>query len=135
MVCFIIVIIIGIFAFLLIQNASLISNDVKNNEQTSSQSNTSVQNSLNTLKQNVLSAEEQTPQKKYIKWFEFKPSYDVLLKTSNLDITSHTKNESVKYNWIELISYLACKYGNDFSKFKQKKYEKCHFLLKNKVKL
>lgn len=57
--------------------------------------------------------------KSYIKWFEFKPTYNVLLKTSELDISSHKENKDVKYNWIELISYLACKYGNDFNKFKQ----------------
>ena len=57
-------------------------------------------------------------EKKYIKWFEFKVSYDVLDKTSKLDIQSHTKNEDVKLNWIELIAYLACKYGNDFSRYK-----------------
>lgn len=64
--------------------------------------------------------EDKSKEKKYIKWFEFKASYEVLDKTSKLDISSHTKNEDVKLNWIELISYLACKYGNDFSKFKQK---------------
>ena len=56
----------------------------------------------------------------YIKWFEFNVTYNVLEKTSALDINSHVNNEEIKYNWIELISYLACKYGNDFSKFKQK---------------
>lgn len=59
-------------------------------------------------------------EKDYIKWFEFNVSYDVLDKTSKLDINSHINNENVKLNWIELISYLACKCGNDFSKFKQK---------------
>ncbi len=63
---------------------------------------------------------EEPKEKKYIKWFEFNVSYEVLDKTSKLDINSHTKNEDVKLNWIELISYLACKYGNDFSKFKAK---------------
>ena len=56
----------------------------------------------------------------YIKWFEFNVTYNVLEKTSSLDINSRVNNEEIKYNWIELISYLACKYGNDFSKFKQK---------------
>ncbi len=56
----------------------------------------------------------------YIKWFEFNVSYEVLQKTSQLDINSHTTNKNVKYNWIELISYLACLYGNNFSKFKIK---------------
>ena len=67
----------------------------------------------------------------YIKWFEFNVSYNVLQKTSNLDISSHTKNEDVKYNWIELISYLACKYGNNFSKFKQKDLDALVSRLKN----
>ena len=45
--------------------------------------------------------ENTVQEKKYIKWFEFKVSYDVLDKTSKLDIQSHTKNEDVKLNWIE----------------------------------
>lgn len=55
----------------------------------------------------------------YIKWFEFNVSYDVLVKTANLDINSHKNQEDTQFNWTELISYLACKCGNDFSKFKQ----------------
>lgn len=66
------------------------------------------------------SSKEEKEEKKYIKWFEFNVSYDVLLKTSKLDINSHVNNEEVKFNWIELISYLACKYGNNFDKFKSK---------------
>mgnify|MGYP001043272651 FL=1 len=64
--------------------------------------------------------DENKQEKKYIKWFEFNVCYDALAKTAKLDIDSHVNGESVQYNWIELISYLACKYGNDFSKFKQK---------------
>ncbi len=67
----------------------------------------------------------------YIKWFEFNVSYEVLDKTSKLDINSHQKNEEIKYNWIELISYLACKYGNNFSKFKQSDLDKLVNDLKN----
>lgn len=55
----------------------------------------------------------------YIKWVDFKGTASVLSKLSKLDITSHQNNEDVKFNWIELMSYLACKYGGDFSKFKQ----------------
>ena len=70
---------------------------------------------------NIHSSEDsESEEEDYIKWFEFNVSYAVLDKTSKLDISSHTSNEDVKLNWIELISYLACKYGNDFSKFKQK---------------
>ncbi len=64
--------------------------------------------------------ENSKTEESYIKWFEFNVTYSVLEKTSSLDINSHVNNEEIKYNWIELISYLACKYGNDFSKFKQK---------------
>ena len=57
---------------------------------------------------------------KFIKWVDFKVTYDALDKTSKLDINSHVKDENIKYNWIELLSYLACKYGGDFGKFKSK---------------
>lgn len=56
----------------------------------------------------------------YIKWFDFNVSYSVLKKTATIDINSHVNDEEIKLNWIELISYLACKYGNEFNKFKQK---------------
>lgn len=58
-----------------------------------------------------------TSEKKYIKWVDFSVTYDALDKTSKLDINSHTNNEDIKYNWIELLSYLACKYGGNFKKF------------------
>lgn len=60
-----------------------------------------------------------TENRTYIKWVDFNVTYDVLDKTSRFDINSHSNNEPVKYNWIELISYLACKYGGNFKKFKQ----------------
>lgn len=63
---------------------------------------------------------ERTQEKKYIKWVEFNLNLEVMERTSKLDIDSHVQDAPVKYNWIELISYLACKYGNDFNRFKQK---------------
>lgn len=74
---------------------------------------------------------KETEKQKYIKWFEFNVSYTVLDKTSKLDINSHTQNQNVKLNWVELISYLACKYGNDFSKFNQKDLDNIVNRLKN----
>ncbi len=87
----------------------------------------------NVYSENIISNDSNDTKKdtSYIKWFEFNVSYDVLQKTSSLDISSHSKNEDVKYNWIELISYLACKYGNDFSKFKQKDLDTIVSRLKN----
>lgn len=103
-------------------------------EENNMQEQTNLENTTNLNEM----AEEQTPSnnedeedKNYIKWFEFKVSYDVLVKTSQLDINSHTKNEAIKYNWTQLISYLACKYGNDFSKFKQADLDALVSKLKN----
>ena len=55
----------------------------------------------------------------YIKWVDFKITSDVLSKTAKLDIDSHNSDSEIKYNWIELLSYLACKNGGNFKKFNQ----------------
>ncbi len=72
-----------------------------------------------------------TEDKSYIKWVDFTPTYEVLSQTSKLDIDSHNNNESVKFNWIELISYLACKYGGNFNKFSTKDLTELTNKLKN----
>lgn len=56
--------------------------------------------------------------KNYIKWVDFSPTYEALNATSKLDIESHTSGSNIKYNWIELLSFLACKYGGNFKNFK-----------------
>jgi len=60
------------------------------------------------------------PEKDYIKWVDFNITAEALNLTAKLDIDSHNKNEDIKYNWIELLAYLACKNGGDFKNFKQK---------------
>ena len=57
-------------------------------------------------------------EKSYIKWIDFTPTSNALIETANLDIRSHNNQEKVIYNWIELLAYLACKYGGDFSLYK-----------------
>jgi peptidoglycan LD-endopeptidase LytH len=52
----------------------------------------------------------------YIKYVEFNVPYIALKKAMNLDISSHDKE--IKYNWIELLAYLAAKYGGNFSHYK-----------------
>ena len=47
----------------------------------------------------------------YIKWVDFKITSDVLTKVAKLDIDSHNSDSAVKYNWIEVLAYLACKNG------------------------
>lgn len=63
---------------------------------------------------------ENEKEKNYIKWVDFTPTYEALDKTSKLDIQSHINNEPITFNWIELLAYLACKYGGDFKKFNSK---------------
>ena len=55
----------------------------------------------------------------FIKWVDFKITYEALDKTSKLDIKSHNSESTIKYNWIELLAYLACKNGGNFKNFKQ----------------
>ena len=75
--------------------------------------------------------EQKQEQKKYIKWIDYNVPLEVMEKTAKIDIDSHTKNEQVKLNWIELISYLGAKYGGNFEQFKQKDLDDIVERLKN----
>jgi murein DD-endopeptidase MepM/ murein hydrolase activator NlpD len=68
----------------------------------------------------ILASEE----KKYIKWVDFKVTSTILEKTSSLDIKSHLNNENIKYNCVELLAFLATKYGGEFSRFRQTDLDK-----------
>ena len=57
--------------------------------------------------------------KNFIKWVDFNVSYDALNDTSKLDISSHSNNSDIKYNWIELLAFLACKNGGNFKNYKK----------------
>ena len=57
--------------------------------------------------------------KSFIKWVDFNVSYDALNDTSKLDISSHSNDSDVKYNWIELLAFLACKNGGNFKNYKK----------------
>ena len=75
--------------------------------------------------------EQKQEQKKYIKWIDYNVPLEVMEKTAKIDIDSHTKNEKVKLDWIELISYLGAKYGGNFEQFKQKDLDDIVERLKN----
>ena len=60
----------------------------------------------------------------YIKWVDFNVTSEVMNLTAKLDIDSHNKDSEIKYNWIELLSYLACKCGGNFDNFKQSDLDK-----------
>lgn len=61
----------------------------------------------------------ETTKKDFIKWVDFNVTSEALNLTAKLDINSHNKNENIKYNWIELLAYLACKNGGNFKDFKK----------------
>lgn len=57
--------------------------------------------------------------KDYIKWVDFKVTSEALTKVAKLDIDSHNSDSPIKYNWIELLAYLACRNGGNFKSFNQ----------------
>ena len=59
-----------------------------------------------------------TTEKKFIKYVEFNVPYSLLDYALKYDIKSHGTEKQL--NWIELIAYLAAKYGGEFSKYKSK---------------
>ncbi len=75
--------------------------------------------------------EQKQEEKKYIKWIDYNVPLEIMEKTAKIDIDSHTKNEKVKLDWIELISYLGAKYGGNFEQFKQKDLDDIVERLKN----
>jgi len=63
--------------------------------------------------------EGDTPEKRFIKWVDFSVSYEALSSALDIDIKSHTEENGAAYSWVELLAYLASKYGGDFSHFKK----------------
>lgn len=68
----------------------------------------------------IVLANEDEQEKNYIKWVDYNVPLEVMEKIAKLDINSHTKEGETELNWIELLSYLASKYGGNFKSFKQK---------------
>lgn len=55
---------------------------------------------------------EENGKKNFIKYAEFNVPFEALEKAMKIDINSYDKD--IKINWIEVLSYLASKYGGDF---------------------
>jgi len=51
-----------------------------------------------------------------IKWVDFNVPYAALKKTMQLDIDTYESD--VHIDWIEVLAYLSCKYGGNFSQYK-----------------
>lgn len=62
----------------------------------------------------------QNEKKDFITWVDFNVTCEAMRLTAKLDIDSHNENAAIKYNWIELLAYLACKNGGNFKTFKSK---------------
>ena len=68
--------------------------------------------------QSVLADEE----KSFIKWVDYRVSYEAMDKALKADINSI--DEEVKLDWIELLAYLGTRYGGDFARYKAKDMDK-----------
>lgn len=64
----------------------------------------------------VMQASKEPQTKKYIKYVEFNVPYNALDKALKLDISHH--GEGKPLSWIEILAYLASKYGGDFKRYK-----------------
>ena len=69
-------------------------------------------------------------EKDFIKWVNFDVSSKAMDKAYQFDVES--QEWDVKINWIELLAYLGCKYGGDFSHYKDKNMDDLVDKLKNK---
>lgn len=58
------------------------------------------------------------PPKKYIKWVDFDVNTSILQKLIQLDIDTHATDTPL--NWVEMLAYLATKYGGEFSRYQSK---------------
>ncbi len=52
----------------------------------------------------------------YIKWVEFNVPYLALQKAMKIDVESHKSGGNI--SWIQILAYLATRYGGDFSRYK-----------------
>ncbi|MDF2633030.1 MAG: family metallopeptidase [Caproiciproducens sp.] len=61
-------------------------------------------------------AQAQEKKSDYIKYVEFNVPYIALQKSLQIDISAHDQGK--KQSWIELLAYLAAKYGGNFASYK-----------------
>lgn len=64
------------------------------------------------------SAQEEQTEKKYIKWFEMNVCFSALEDAMELDIETYDMLYHI--SWIDTLSYLACKNGNNWARYSKK---------------
>ncbi len=69
-------------------------------------------------------------EKKFIKWVSFDICDNALEQAYKYDIDS--QSQEVKISWIDILAYLGCKYGGDFSGYKRKHMDELVDKLKTK---
>ena len=57
----------------------------------------------------------------FIKWVDFEAPESVLERALEVDVESHEEGQPV--DWIDLLAYLAAKYGGDFKLYKQAEFD------------
>ncbi len=62
-------------------------------------------------------------EKKFIKYVEFNPTHESLKLSMKEDIKSHNSANERKISWINILSYLATKYGGNFDRYKKSDIE------------
>lgn len=67
--------------------------------------------------QDALYVMNEETEKKYIKWVDFKVPYKVMETALSLDVKSY--GTETRLSWIELLAYLAAKYGGNFKRYKK----------------
>ena len=66
----------------------------------------------------------------FIKWVDFDVPASVLQTALDLDTASHA-GEETPLSWVDLLAYLAAKYGGDFSRYRPTDMEKAAEMVKS----
>lgn len=69
-------------------------------------------------------SKEGEEEKDFIKWVDFGVPYEALDAALAIDIKSHTEENQTPVSWVDILAYLASKYGGDFSHFKKSDMQK-----------
>jgi murein DD-endopeptidase MepM/ murein hydrolase activator NlpD len=77
-----------------------------------------------------VSADEE---KDFIKWVDFRVSYNAMEKALKADIAS--VDEEVKLDWVEILAYLGTRYGGDFARYNSKDMDNLIAKLKSGVSI
>lgn len=107
-----------VFIFNVLSTNVLATNATNVLTNASNNSNSSIIYSPSSYSKSYIWAEIKEEKKNFIKWIDFKVSYNALADTSKIDIDTYGKD--VHYNWIELLAYLACKNSGDFKNYSKK---------------